>query len=112
MPVPITRDNLVDPANPSVSRCLERLAEFRGRRLRLSAEPTGSEFQSFAQGAKNAAESAFFSGVRSTQPAVRSASKDDRECIRVERVYLTTDATMRCLCCWRLSRSPTGRCPR
>ncbi len=91
MPVPITRDNLLDPANPSVARYLERLAEFRGRRLRLSAEPTGSEFRSFAQCAKEAAESAFFSGVRSTQPAVRSASMDDREAIRVERLYLTTE---------------------
>ena len=92
MPVPITRNNRIDPANPSISRYLERLAGFRRRRLRLSADPTGSEFVSFVESARASAESALFSGVRPTRPAVRSADVAEREGLRVERSYLTTEA--------------------
>ena len=92
MPVPITRNNRIDPANPSVAAYLERLAGFRERRLRLSADPTGSEFAAFVRSAKEAAESALFSGVRPTQAAVRSAGMAERGGLRVERLYLTTEA--------------------
>ena len=92
MPIPITRNNRIDAANPSVAGYLKRLAGFRRRRLRLSAEPTGSEFGSFVRSAKEAAESAFFSGVRSTQAVVRSAGMGERDGLRVERLYLTTEA--------------------
>ena len=92
MPVPITRNNVIDPANPSVARYLERLAGFRRRRLRLSADPRRSEFVSFVRSAKEAAESALFSGVRPARPSVRSAGMADREGLRVERLYLTTEA--------------------
>ena len=92
MPVPISRNNRIEPANPSVARYLERLAGFRGRRLRLSAEPKGAEFASFVQRARESAESALFSGIRPTQAAVRSAGMVERDGLREERLYLTTEA--------------------
>ena len=92
MPVPITRNNRIDPANPSVARYLERLAGFRARRLRLSADPAGSEFGSFVRSAREAAESALFSGVRPTRPSVRRAGVAVSKDLRVERLYLTTEA--------------------
>ncbi len=92
MPVPITRNNCIDAANPSVARYLERLAGFRARRLRLSADPAGSEFGSFVRSAREAAESALFSGVRPTRPSVRRAGVAVSKDLRVERLYLTTEA--------------------